>query len=85
MACRWSPVETARITELEMAKPVAGFIPCRKGNQNNRSRAEQEFNLIKRNKHDLSDKEKAKQADREKTARLKELCLAKEAIEKGSS
>ena len=49
------------------------------------ARAEQEFNLIKKNKTDLSDNEKAKQVNRGKTARLKALRLAKEAIEKGSS
>ena len=68
-----------------MAEPIAGFMPRPKDDQSNRSRAEAEFKQIQKNKQDLSDNEKAKQAEQEKTARLKALRLAKEAIEKGSS
>ena len=65
-----------------MAEPISGFIPRRKGTQTKRSRAEAEFKQIRKNKQDLSDNEKAKQVERGKTARLKALRLAKEAIEK---
>ena len=60
-----------------MAEPIAGFIPRRKGTQTKRSRAEAEFKQIQKNKQDLSDIEKAKQAEQEKMARLKALRLAK--------
>ena len=62
-----------------MAELIAGFTPRPKGTQTNRSRAEAEFKQIQKNKQDLSDNEKAKQAEREKTAQLKALRLAKEA------
>ena len=49
------------------------------------ARAEELFNQTQKHKQNLSENEKAKQAEQEKTARLKALRLAKEAIEKGSS
>ena len=58
-------------------EPIAGFIPRRKGTQTKRLRAEAEFKQIQKNKQDLSDNEKAKQAEREKMARLKAFRLAK--------
>ena len=60
-----------------MVELVAGFMPRRKGTQTKRSKAEAEFNLIKKKKQALSEDEKAKQADQEKMARLKALRLAK--------
>ena len=60
-----------------MAEPIAGFTPRPKGTQTNRSRAEAEFKQLQKNKQDLSDTEKAKQAERKKIARLKALRLAK--------
>ena len=65
-----------------MEKAIAGFIPRRKGTQTKRLRAEAEFKQIQKNEQDLSDSEKAKQAEREKMARLKALRLAKEATTK---
>ena len=41
------------------------------------AKAEELFNKAQKEKHTLSDIEKAKQAEREKTARLKALRLAK--------
>ena len=49
------------------------------------ARAEELFNQTQKHKQNLSENEKAKQAEQEKTARLKALRLTKEAIEKGSS
>ena len=43
------------------------------------AKAEDLFNKAQKKKHALSDIEKAKQTDREKTARLKALRLAKKA------
>ena len=61
-----------------MAKTIAGFIPRTEGAGNNKGlKAEAEFKQIQKNKQDLSDNEKAKQAEREKAARLKALRLAK--------
>ena len=50
-----------------------------------RAIAEDLFNKTQKHKQNLSETEKVKQAEQEKTARLKALRLAKEAIEKGSS
>ena len=49
------------------------------------ARAEKLFNQAQKHKQNLSENEKAKQAEQEKTAHLKALRLAKEAIEKESS
>ena len=59
--------------------------PRRSSKKSAMAKAEELFNKAQKEKHTLSDIEKAKQAEREKTARLKALRLAKEAIEKGSS
>ena len=59
-----------------MAEPIAGFMPRPKDDQSNRSRAETEFDRIKKNKQALSDNKKAKQAERGKLARLKAFRLA---------
>ena len=65
-----------------MVKRVAGFMPRPKGNENIRTMAEAQFSQIQKNKQTLSEIEKAKQVDQEKTARLKALRLAKEATSK---
>ena len=65
-----------------MVKRVAGFMPRPKGSENIRTRAEAQFSQIQKNKQTLSEIEKAKQVDQEKTARLKALRLAKEATSK---
>ena len=62
-----------------MVKPIAGFMPRPKGNENIRTRAEAQFSQIQQQKRTLSDIEKANQVEREKTARLKALRLAKKA------
>ena len=58
-------------------EPIAGFPPRPKGTETNRSRAEAAFKQVQKNDQDLSDNEKAKQAEREKMARLKALRVAK--------
>ena len=67
-----------------MVKIVAGFKIRPIGNHPKRYRAEQYFEHIWNYKQALSENEKAKQAEREKTARLKAHRLAKEAIEASS-
>ena len=62
-----------------MAKEIAGFIPRTEGAGIIRSRADKQFNQLQENKRTLSDDELAKQVNREKTAQLKALRLAKEA------
>ena len=62
-----------------MEKAIAGFIPRKEGAGIIRSRAEEQFNQLQEIKRTLSDSEKAKQEEREKTAQLKALRLAKEA------
>ena len=51
--------------------------PRRSSKKSAMAKAEELFNKAQKEKHTLSDIEKAKQADREKTARLKTLRLAK--------
>ena len=62
-----------------MEKAIAGFVPRKEGAGIIRSRAEAQFNQLQEKKRTLSDNEKAKQVNQEKTARLKALRLAKEA------
>ena len=67
-----------------MAESVAGFIPRSKG-PTKKSRAEEQFNQIqKKNMQALSEKEKVKQEERKKTARLKALRLAKKTTQSHS-
>ena len=62
-----------------MEKAIAGFIPRKEGAGIIRAKADEQFNQLQENKRTLSDDELAKQVNREKTAQLKALRLAKEA------